>query len=489
LIAGNEVDELTERHARYYRELFEQAAIEYAAQNATDWIRAFGDQVDNVRTALDWSFSENGDASIGVDLIAAVPLWLNLSLMDECRHRVQKALSRLRPSKKQAPIREMQLYTALGVALYSIGPSPGSTAAWKKVLEIARRLKNTDYILRALWGLWTVCVTGSEQRAGLSLAKEFFDLATEAVDPEAVLVGDRLIGISHHFLGAHSEARHHIERMLDRSKARSNPADIIRFQFDQPVSSRSYLAKVLWLQGSPDQAQRLAERAISDAQAISHALSLCYTLGSGACPVALLNGDLAAAERYVGMLLDHAAKHRLALWITMGRSFKGVLLIRLGDHDKGLPLLREGIDDLRQAGYALYRTAFLGELAGSLGAASQTAFGLRVVDEALSQSRRTDELWCMPELLRIKGELALQAFADGASALAEECFLQSLDLARRQEALSWQLRTAISFARLRRGQNRTGEARQLLQPVYAHFREGFGTADLKSAKQLLNELV
>jgi predicted ATPase len=95
----------------------------------------------------------------------------------------------------------------------------------------------------------------------------------------------------------------------------------------------------------------------------------------------------------------------------------------------------------------------------------------------------------MPELLRIKGELLLQVFVEGASTLAEECFLQSLDLARRQEALSWQMRTAISFARLRRGQNRTGEARQLLEPIFARFREGFGTADLKSAKQLLDELV
>lgn len=278
----------------------------------------------------------------------------------------------------------MQLHTALGVALYSIGPSPESTAAWKRVSEIAKGLKNTDYLLHALWGMWTVCVTGGEQRAGLSLAKEFSDLAAEAVDPKALLVGDRLVGISHHFLGAQSETRFHIERMLERSPARSNPSDIIRFQLDQPIASRSYLAKVRWLQGYPDQALESADRGVRDSRAISHALSLCYSLGSGACPVAFLNGNLPAAERYVAMLLDHAVKHRLAPWITMGRGFQGVLLTRLGSYAQGLRLLRETIDGLGEAGFSLYRTAFLSELAESLGRAGEIAAGLKTIGEALA---------------------------------------------------------------------------------------------------------
>ena len=490
LMACNELGGVAQRHAEYYRGLFEQAGLDYRAKNAADWILAFTDQVDNVRAALDWSYSENGDASIGVDLtIATVPLWLNLSLMDECRQRVQKALSRLGASKRQAAFREMQLHTALGVALYSIGPSPDSTTAWQQVLEIAKRLKNTDYILRALWGLWTVCVTGSGHLAGLSLAQEFFDLAAEAVDPEALLVGDRLIGTSHHFLGAQSKARHHLGRMLERSTKRSNPSDIIRFQFDQPVASRCYLAKVLWLQGYPDQALVSAERGVSDAQAIRHALSLCYALGSGACPMALFNGDLVAAESHVAMLLDHAVKHRLALWITMGRCFKGALLIRRGDRDAGLPLLREATDNLHDAGYSLYHTAFLGELAEGLGGAGDAALGLKTIGEALAQASRNDEQWCVPELLRINGELALIESGYVASRLAEECFLRSLELAHRQEALSWELRSALSLARLRHSQNRAREGRELLQPIYARFREGFGTADLKSASQLLSELI
>jgi hypothetical protein len=134
----------------------------------------YGEQIDNVRAALNWAFSAEGSASTGVALtIAVVPLWLNLSLMDECLQRVKKALSRLDSDHLQAPMCEMQLYTALGVALYLIGPGPETKAAWKQVQTIAESLANTDYRLRALWGLWTVCVTGGEHRNGLWLANEY----------------------------------------------------------------------------------------------------------------------------------------------------------------------------------------------------------------------------------------------------------------------------------------------------------------------------
>jgi predicted ATPase len=489
LIACNEFGNFARRHAEYYRDLFGRAGVECNAQSCSNWVQAYGDQLDNVRTALDWAFSNEGNASIATALtIVSVPLWLNISLMDECRQRVQKALSCIGTGDKIDLILEMQLYAALGVALYSIGPGPDSKVAWKRVLEIAEELGNSDYRLRALWGLWTVCVTGGEHRTGLSLAKQFAELADSASDREGLLIGDRLVGVSHHFLGEHARARFHIERMLDRSNTRSHPSEIIRFQFDQSIAARSYLAKVLWIHGYPDQALAAVDRSIADAQVISHSLSLCYTLGSAACPIAFLIGDLEAAERYVAMLLNHAVKHRLALWNTMGRAFKGSLLVRRGDRRAGLQLLHEANKDLREAGYALYRTAFLGELADQLGDCGQVVFGLRTIDEALAQAIRNDEQWCIPELLRIKGELVLREFAPGTDAEAEDCFLQSLDLARRQEALSWELRTAASLCRLRRIQNRTREALQLLEPIYARFNEGFETADLKLSKHLLGEL-
>jgi predicted ATPase len=336
--------------------------------------------------------------------------------------------------------------------------------------------------------LWTVCVTGDNQRKGLSLAQMLSKLAVEASDPLAELIGDRLVGTSHHFLGEQEIARHHIERSITSSDALGTTSHSTRFLFDQSLAARVYLAKIDWLRGFPDRAMREAKSCVADAQRMGHSLSLCYALGLGACATALLVGDLATAEHYVAMLLDHSVRHVHALWDVMGRYLKGAILVRSGNHRGGLQLLQTATNQFREAGFILYRTASLGVLAESWGSIGKTAPALTAIDEALIQSRLNDEHWCIPELLRIKGELLIMEAGPAAASRAEEHFSQSLDLARQQEALSWELRTATSLSRLRRDQNRSREARELLAPIYAKFTEGFGTADLETAKRLLSEL-
>ena len=138
-----------------------------------------------------------------------------------------------------------------------------------------------------------------------------------------------------------------------------------------------------------------------------------------------------------------------------------------------------------KAVYLLY-TPFLAEIADALGRDGKATEGLSIIDEALARSERNEERWCVAELLRIKGELILRESAPQAATAAEEHFLQSLDWARRQGALSWELRTSTSLARLQHDQGRTAEARSLLQSVYDRFSEGFETADLKAAKAYLH---
>jgi predicted ATPase len=378
----------------------------------------------------------------------------------------------------------MQLLTALGVALYSIGPGPESNAVWARVKSIAEDLKDTDYQLRAQWGLWTVCVTGGKHRHGLAMAKTFAHLAEKSRDPEGLFVGERLVGISHHFLGEQTVARRHLEDMVNRAPV-GNPADILRFQFDQSVVARAFLGKVLWLKGFPDAAMRAVDRSAADAQSIGHSLSLCYALGQGACPIALLVGDLAAAERYLALLLDHSTRHGLALWATMGRCFQGIVALRRGKHEAGLALLKAAVNDLREAGYALYHTIALAELADALGRMGQIERSLTVIDEALAQSTRNDERWCMAELLRVKAEVLLRQEAPTAIALAVDHLQQSLAWAKQCESLAWELRTANSLCRLLYTQERGAEGRALLAPIHAQFVEGFDTLDMTAARLLL----
>ena len=165
-----------------------------------------------------------------------------------------------------------------------------------------------------------------------------------------------------------------------------------------------------------------------------------------------------------------------------------MLVIKGGDVVTGLRLLREGFDELGGANTVFRFLTLLGEMAEALGRAGLIADGFAAIDEAIERCERTEEHWVMSELLRIKGELLLLGGAQGTTAVAEDHFRQALGWARRQGALSWELRAATSLARLLRDQGRPADAMALLQPVYDQFTEGFDTADLQAAKALIDAL-
>ena len=487
---SGEFEQVARRHAEYCRDLFERAEVELQTRPAAEWLVAYGRRIDNLRTALDWAFSRTGDVAVGVALtIAAVPLWVQLSLVHECRGRVERALASLAPEADRSARQEMKLYAALGASLlYSTGPVPEIESVWAKALDIAESLGDTEYQLRALYGLWACRLNHGEYRIALTLAQNFCSLAQDRGDPADLPIGDQMIGTSLHYWGDQTNARHHIERMLGAYVASVQRLPMVLFQFDQRVVARIALARILWLQGFPEQARRTAQSTVDDARALNHTVSFCLALDKAACPVALLTGDLAAAESYVVMLLDSSAAHALPIWQAEGKRFHGTLLIRNGDFDTGLQHLRTALEQLPETDYQPYFTWFLGELADGLGRAGQVAQGFEAIDEALARSERNEDRWCVAELLRIKGELLLLQGGSAAAAAAEDHYRQALGWARRQGALSWELRAATSLARLLHDQNRSPEAIALLAPIYNRFTEGFETADLRAAKALIDGL-
>jgi hypothetical protein len=302
LSESGEVERLRALHAAYYRDLFERAETEWETRSTADWLGDYGRQIDNLRAALDWAFSPGGDASIGVALTAAaVPLWTHLSLMEECRGRVERALAALGAGAYRDPHREMKLYAALGLSLIQTKGPMSIAAAWTKSLKIAESLDDAEYQLRSLWGLWVFHLIGSRHRVALELAQRFCNLAANRPDPNDRLVGAQMIGVSQHFLGDQASARPHLEHVLARYFTPDHRSPLTRFRslVDQRVVVRVYLARILWLQGFPDQAVRTAESSIEDARATNHAISLCYALALAASPIALWVGDLAAAEHCV----------------------------------------------------------------------------------------------------------------------------------------------------------------------------------------------
>ena len=491
LTEAGEANLYRQRHAEHIRATFDKAQAEWDRRPAADWLQAHLGQLGNLRAALDWAFSPYGDAAIGVVLtIASEPLWLGLSLMTEWRRRVERALSCVQGGVRRDTRREMQLRAALAAALYHTnGPCPAVCAAWTDVLAIAERLDDAEYRLRALYGLWLYRIRNSECLAAVALAHRIANLPSNQSDPTDRLVGERMLGSSLHFLGDLVNSRRHLEHVLSRyATPPSQPhINIIRFHYDQTVAARGTLARVLWLQGFPDQAICMVQDNVEYARALDHLGSLCIALDNG-WMVLLEVGDLATTERYVAMLLERSAKHTADFWHGWGDSLDAQLLIKRGDVVAGIRGLRSALETLPETGSVWKRPSLLSVLAESLAGIGQVAEGLLAIDEALTQCERTGERWNIAELLRIKGELLLREGTPETAAAAEDHYLQALDWARRQGALSWELRCATSLARLWRRWARGDEAREFLAQVYDRFTEGFATADLKAAEALLDGL-
>src|SRR5271155_142054 len=217
LTEGSELEHIARRHAEYCRDLLERAESELETKSTEEWLAAYSPWIDNIRAALDRSFSSSGDASIGMAVTAAsVPLWMHLSLMEECRGRVERALASLAPGSNGDRRRRMKLYAALGLSLKQTKGPGCAGAAWTKALELAGSLDDAEYQLRALWGLWTCALSSGEYRTALALAQRFCNLAASQPDPVDLLFGDRMMGVPLHYLGDQTSARRHIERMLAR---------------------------------------------------------------------------------------------------------------------------------------------------------------------------------------------------------------------------------------------------------------------------------
>jgi predicted ATPase len=278
-----------------------------------------------------------------------------------------------------------------------------------------------------------------------------------------------------------------LQRALDKDTPAGRGATLVHFGFDRRVHALGVLGNVLWVLGFPDQAVQAGGMSLEEARAVDQALPLCVALAWSGFVMYLAGSDLAATEQRAAELIDRAAKHSLDSYHAFGLCLSGLCRVRQGDSTTGLQLVASGIDGLGKSRYEVFVSVFLGEMAHAAATAGRADDGVAALDQALARVERNAENWCLPELLRLKGELLLMQ-SEQNSASAAEHFTRSLDCGRRQQALSWELRTVISIARLQRDQGRKREARDLLVPLFGRFTEGFGTADLQIAKRLLDEL-
>ena len=433
---------------------------------ASEYLPGFRRWAVEVHAALEWAFSALGDVALAVALtIAAVPLWFELSQMAVVRSRVGQALSYVETGSRQ----EMQLQIALGHAhWYTERASAVMESAFSRALELVERFGETSSQLQVLWGMWAIRRGRGDYRAALAMAERYAEAATAAGDAAAIHLSDRILALTHHYLGNQTLARQLAEHALSQPQ-HIGPTCGIGFQVETPIAMAVLLARILWVQGFPDQAMRATQQAIDAARPGEHPFSLCYALTLACVPVPMWAGALDEAVRRIDTLVEHGGwESAMKPWISC---FAGVLRLRQGDERDAL------IAAFVEARIDLSSIADLAKMV------SQAEKGVP------SQSAEDgDALWNSAELLRVDAELLLWHDAPGAAEEAEAKLLRSLEIACQQSALSWELRSAMSLARCWQRSGRGAEAHELVAAVYGKFTEGFGTADLTRARELIAEL-
>jgi predicted ATPase len=199
-------------------------------------------------------------------------------------------------------------------------------------------------------------------------------------------------------------------------------------------------------------------------------------------------GDIGAATQHITALAELAARYGFAFWVRFGHCLEGTLLIKRGDAAQGSMLLRSALEDFGSAGQALHCSGFIGDFAEALASLGNFVEASTVIDHALAQSTRGGVLWHVPELLRMKGELTIRQFGDRSLLTAEGLFSKAIELAREQAALFWELRAAVSFARLKIRQRRPAQARTVLSVICEAFAADAEFSDLGTARNLMNSL-
>jgi predicted ATPase/DNA-binding winged helix-turn-helix (wHTH) protein len=490
---SGELQAVARRHAKYYLDLFERAETEWEARPTAELLADYGWRIDNVRAALDWAFSPAGKASIGVALTAAaVPLWMHLSLVAECRERCDRALLQLQTNHMPDVRLRMRLQIGLGNSLlHTRGPSEQAHTVLTEARESAEALGDLRAELRVLLDLASIIGFRGEYARAAAASERAGAIAQQIGDTAGVVFADRRMGMILLRIGRLAEAERYFERVIQSPPFyQSEDRRPIWRHSDDRAMARALLARTLWLRGFSERAHHEAQASLGEVGGSDHQLTMCRVLLYGMGRIAPMTGDFDAAETAISDLIEAATSAAAPFWTMVGQFLRGKLLVERHQFAEALADLREAFDICNQTGWRLSYPEFMGSFALALAGLGRLDEAHDAVSKAIEAAggREDGERWYVPELLRIKGEVLLRQTSNRAFQAAADCFAQAAEMAREQGALFWELRAALSAARLRVRQKDRAGAAQVLQPVYNHFTEGFNTADLKEAKLLLETL-
>ena len=481
LVENGEAARVARAHADYFRHFLRDIALKSSGLQSAGGFLPYADHLPNVRAALTWSFSDGGDRTIGVDLAAsAAQFFLELTLLTECFRWTQQALASLDAGAMDSR-QEMTLQAALGVSvMFTQGNTEAVRSAFTRSLQLAQELEDLHWQLWLLRGLHIYLTRVGDFHGALGTGEQGESVARKLNDPAAALNVEWMLGVAHHLIGNQDKAVQFCQSAMVENPG-SQRLNIGHLGYDDRIVALVALARGLWLTGRPERAVETARYTVREAELLEQPLTLGISL-IWTIYVFLWVGDWANAEILIERLIDHSERHFLGPYHAVGIGQKGKLLLRRGDVDGGIEHLRRSRATLYATRHRIMTTVFATTLAEGLTAQNQLDEALQTINEAIAEIPDHGESFDMPEMLRVKGEILARS---GEAAEAEHCFRKSLDLSRRQCALGWELRGAISLGRVWRQAGRVGDARDLLTPLVARYHEGLQSRDLVAARELL----
>jgi class 3 adenylate cyclase/predicted ATPase len=335
-------------------------------------------------------------------------------------------------------------------------------------------------------GLWTANIVAFNGDAACELAAQFLAHAERQHLAGPLIDGHRLVGTSSLMTGDIAEGRAHLDRGITLSDPRDHSPLAPSLGADAKVVMLGFRSIALWLLGYPKASLADADQALSEAREIEQVGTLMHTL-SWISLIRILRGNYVAASRLVDELVALADDKDTLFWKAWGMLTQGLLLALTGKASDAVDKITSGIAAWRSTEATMFVPFYLSCLARAYAQLGQLDEARRAIGEAITTIEGTKERWFEAEINRTAGEIALMSLEPDA-AKAESYFERALAVARSQQTRSWELRAAMSMARLWRDQGKRDAARELLAPVYGWFTEGFDTLDLKEAKALLDEL-
>ncbi len=474
------------RHAEYFAKLLNSRHGGLVDLEYTGRAHALREHLGNVRAALEWCFppgEQVADAPLAVDLAAAAaPVFFELSLLSESCKWSAAALAVLDESTRGGR-REMLLQSTWAIsAMWIRGNSDDVLAAITRGMHLAHPLDEPSQRLRMLAARHLFLTRRADYRGALVAAQEWDAAAKQVGDVTCLAISDLMQGVARHFLGDQAAARRH----FDAGFARAGERHLQLCGNDHRVRGLITLSRTLWLSGLPERAMATARQAVSTAMREGRPLDTCFAL-LYTTTVYLWCGHWDAAQDVLEQLVNHTHWPLLKPFHSSAAALQGALLIGRADTERGISMVQAAVQKMRDERQNVIATLVACWLADGLTTAGRSEEALTVIRNARRDATRGAEAVLLPELLRLQARILL-SISQANEARAERLLVRSCRIARRQSALSWELRAALDLARLLARQGEREQARLQLATIFGRFTEGFATRDLQAAAQLLREL-